>query len=103
MSAGRITACCARLQQSRIVLWALGSSSLIYAWSSLVPRKLLGDDLDGSWLKSAHVAFANRMQFGKEYVFTVGPWGFLFGGYFPETYVLSTVSWLILTVLLWWT
>ena len=42
------------------------------------------------------MAFAERLQSGRDIVFTFGPWGFLFGGYHPATYLISVVAWLFL-------
>jgi len=35
-------------------------------------------------------------------VFTFGPWGFLYGGYHPATYLVSVVVWAVLAVVFWW-
>jgi hypothetical protein len=49
-----------------------------------------------------HLAFAERLQFGRDIVFTFGPWGFLYGGYHPATHSISVVVWAVLTIVFWW-
>ena len=49
-----------------------------------------------------HTAFAERLQFGRDIVFTFGPWGFLYSGYYPATYLVSVVAWAVLAVVFWW-
>jgi hypothetical protein len=49
-----------------------------------------------------HTAFAERLQFGRDIVFTCGPWGFLHGGYHPATYLISVVVWAVLAAVFWW-
>jgi hypothetical protein len=49
-----------------------------------------------------HMAFAERLQFGRDIVFTFGPWGFLYGGYHPATYSISVIVWVVLAVVFWW-
>jgi hypothetical protein len=40
-----------------------------------------------------HTAFAERLQFGRDVVFTFGAWGFLYGGYHPATYSIPVFVW----------
>ena len=49
-----------------------------------------------------HFAFAERLQFGRDIVFTFGPWGFLYGEYDPATYLVSVVVWAVLAAVFWW-
>src|SRR4029077_16937938 len=49
-----------------------------------------------------HMAFVERLQFGRDIVFTFGPWGFLYGGYHPATQLISVVVWAVLAVVFWW-
>jgi hypothetical protein len=49
-----------------------------------------------------HFAFVERLQFGRDIVFTFGPWGFLYAGYHPTTYLISVVAWVVLAVVFWW-
>lgn len=46
-----------------------------------------GFDLDQSWAIALHVAFANKFQFGTDFVYTYGPYGFIqIDIYHPDTY-----------------
>jgi hypothetical protein len=57
---------------------------------------------DDPWIEMLHTAFAERLQFGRDIVFTFGPWGFLYGGYHPATYLVSVVVWAVLAAVFWW-
>ncbi len=57
--------------------------------------------LDDSWMQVLHVAFHQHWQFGRDIVFTFGPWGFLYGGYDPSTHLISVVAWVWLSVIFW--
>lgn len=49
-----------------------------------------GFGLDGSWLQMLSFASAQKLQFGKEIIFTYGPWGFIQGAAIePHTYFVS--------------
>ncbi len=52
--------------------------------------------LDNVWAQILHVAYARHFQFGREVIFTYGPWGFLARGYYPPTYLISVAAWLAL-------
>lgn len=59
--------------------------------------------LDYSWAMALHEFFAAKKQFGKEIIFTYGPYGFLFTKlYHPKTYWLTNVFWLFLALIFWW-
>ncbi len=53
-------------------------------------------------MQALHVGFEQRWQFGRDIVFTYGPWGFLSGGYYPPTFITSVIVWVILAVVFWW-
>ena len=80
-------------------------SSLIYALSRFVPcsppDRFQLSTLDNSWQQTLQVAFAQHWQFGRDIIFTFGPWGFMCGGYYPPTFVTSVISWAILSVIFW--
>ena len=42
-----------------------------------------------------HWAFAHRVDFGQEFVFTFGPWGFLWQGYHAQTFNLLIGGWML--------
>ena len=72
--------------------WLAAATSLLFAFSRFLPSGRGGANfLDDSWIQMLHLAFAERLQFGRDIVFTFGPWGFLFGGYHPATYLISVV------------
>jgi len=50
-----------------------------------------------------HEAFIKRLQFGRDIVFTFGPWGFLYGGYHPATHWFAVIAWAVLAGVFWWT
>ena len=83
----------------RLLAWGFG---LLYVFSRLIPCHPIGDyavsvPIDNAWGQIMHVAFEQKMQFGRDIVFTYGPWGFLARGYYPPTYFLSVVAWLALS------
>ena len=73
----------------RIVRWLSGASTLLFTWYQFVPWGAVTTDqnLEDSWIQVQHLAFLQHLQFGRDIVFTFGPWGFLFyGGYYPGPY-----------------
>jgi len=84
----------------RLPAWCLG---LLYVFSRFIPCHPVSDfakfdDLDNIWAQILHLAYAEHMQFGRDVVFTYGPWGFLARGYYPPTYLVSVVAWLALSL-----
>ena len=90
-------------QMLRVLRWFAAASSFLFVWSCLNPPKLPArvNPIEDSWVQILHLAFARHLQFGREIVFTFGPWGFLYAGYRPETHWLATLIWLILSVVFW--
>jgi len=84
--------------------WLAPTTSLVFAFSRFLPsRSLVGVPiLDAGWIQMLHMAFTERLQFGRDIVFTFGPWGFLFAGYHPATYSISVVVWAVLATVFWW-
>jgi len=81
-------------------------SSLTIILAQFVPHEIsgkYGTSIDSSYLQALHTAFLESMQFGKDFIFTYGPWGFLYGGYDPGTHSLALVIWIALSLLFWWT
>jgi hypothetical protein len=77
---------------------------MVYVLSRFIPSKLADDypmaeGLDEDWTQALHVAFAQHLQFGIDFVFTYGPWGFLARGYYPPTYLASVVAWAVLSMI----
>jgi hypothetical protein len=84
----------------RLLFWGFG---LLYVSSRFIPGHMLrgypsNTSVDDAWAQILHVAYAQHMQFGRDIVFTYGPWGFLARGYSPQTYLVSSAAWLILSV-----
>src|ERR1043166_4878580 len=84
--------------------WLAAITSLAFAFSRFLPTGRPGgySFVDDSWMQMLHMAFAERLQFSRDIVFTFGPWGFLFGGYHPATYLISVVVWAVLAAVFWW-
>jgi hypothetical protein len=82
----------------RLLFFGLGS---LYVFSRFIPSHPIADytanvPVDNAWGQVMHVAFAQHMQFGRNIVFTYGPWGFLARGYYPPTYLTSVAAWVAL-------
>ena len=84
--------------------WLAATTSLLFVFSRFLPSGGLGryEIVDDSWIQMLHFAFVERLQFGRDIVFTFGPWGFLYGGYHPATYLISVIVWAVLGVVFWW-
>lgn len=54
-----------------------------------------------SWGLNLHLAFLQGAAFGRDVVFTFGPWGFAFYGYHPDTYGWLLTFWICLSVAFW--
>lgn len=92
------------LQKSTRLLGGL--ISLIIILAQFVPHEISGQygtSIDDSYMQALHTAFLESMQFGKDFIFTYGPWGFLYGGYNPGTHSLALIIWIALSLLFWWT
>ena len=75
--------------RNRLILLAIGLLFLGFCLLTILPWAAsgYGFDLDQSWAIALHVAFANGFQFGKEFVYTYGPYGFIqIDIYHPGTY-----------------
>src|SRR6266446_8928629 len=87
-----------------LATWLAATTSLLFAVSRFLPTGRLGgyNIVDDAWIQTLHMAFAERLQFGRDIVFTFGPWGFLYGGYHPATHSISVIVWAVLAVVFWW-
>lgn len=85
--------------------WLAMFSSFVFVLSQFLPYvpPLRFSMLDYSWMQALHVAFSRHLQFGRDIVFTSGPWGFLLGGFYPNTFTLSVIVWTILSIIFWCT
>ena len=85
--------------------WLGMASSLLFTVACFVPADPLHhyNALEDSWIQVLHFAFLKHLQFGREIVFTFGPWGFLYAGYQSGTHIISVLLWLGLAIIFWWT
>jgi hypothetical protein len=94
-----------RLAQNfpRAAKWLLPSSAFIYLFSLFFPWvSRTPATTDDSWTMVLHAAFDQHLQFGRDIVFTFGPWGFLYGGYSPPTFLICAAAWTIIAFVFWW-
>ena len=85
------------------VRWLAASTALVYTLVQFFPGTTVSaPTIDGSWMQTLHVAYEQHWQFGRDIVFTFGPWGFLSGGYYPPTFTISVIVWTMLAVVFWW-
>lgn len=85
------------------VRWLAGASALLYVFSRFIPCTPPDHSpiLDFSWAQALHMAFDRHLQFGRDIVFGYGPWGFLGGGYYPPTHLVSVIAWIMLSLVFW--
>jgi hypothetical protein len=81
-------------------------STLLYVFSRFIPatpvaQYPINGDIDHAWTQVLHAAYLHGWQFGRDLVFTYGPWGFLSRGYQPETYPAAVAAWLLLSLVFW--
>lgn len=87
----------------RLGVWLAGGSSLLYLASRFLPctQPAWQGEIEDSYLQVLNTAFAGGWQFGRDLVFTYGPWGFLYAGHHPATHTLAAFAWLGLTLAFW--
>jgi hypothetical protein len=76
----------------------------LYVFSRFIPCRSVddypfNDGMDNAWSLVRHAAFIQHWQFGKDIVFTYGPWGFLARDYYPPTYPIAVTAWIILSLI----
>ena len=88
----------------RVLRWLGLATSLLFALACLLPTEppRRYTTIEDSWIQVLHLAFLKHLRFGRDIVFTFGPWGFLYGGYRPETHLISVLVWLGLAIIFWW-
>jgi hypothetical protein len=89
---------------NRVIVLIIGLVLLGYCLLTILPWSPTGYgfDLDQSWSSALHVAFANKIQFGKDFIYTYGPYGFLQTNlYFPETYGYLFCFRLLIAIAVW--
>ena len=87
-----------------VATWLAAATSLLFVLSRFQPSASPGgyNIVDDAWIQMLHMAFVERLQFGRDIVFTFGPWGFLYGGYHPATHWISVFVWAVLAAVFWW-
>jgi len=91
---------------SKALTWVTGICSLLYVLSRFLPSTIPSEytvhgGIDDVWSQALHFDFVNHLQFGREVVFTYGPWGFLCRGYSPETHGVAMLVWTALSLIFW--
>ena len=87
-----------------VATWLAAATSLVFVLSRFQPSASPGgyNIVDDAFIQMLHMAFVERLQFGRDIVFTFGPWGFLYGGYHPATHWISVFVWAVLAAVFWW-
>jgi hypothetical protein len=80
-----------------ILRWFVFASLFLLTVSIFVPSKpqLPDSELDASWEVVLHWAHAQPLTFGRDLVFTYGPWGFILQGYSPQTFGWVVAGWVL--------
>ena len=89
---------------NRVILLIVGLLLLGYCLLTVLPWQPGGYlyDLDGSWATAMHVAFREKIQFGQDFIYTYGPYGFLqVDIYLLETYSYSFLFRLLIAIAAW--
>lgn len=82
----------------------LSALSLALIVAMLVPFSVgdPGVSLDHSWEVAVYDAIARKLQFGTEFIFTMGPMAFIYGSTrHPETYLPQVLCWCVIAIA-WW-
>jgi len=88
--------------------WITAALTLFLALWTIVPWRpapVSGDApyLDPSWMVVLHLAFLDGLAFGRDIVFTYGPWGFVATRtYVPGTFGWLLASWIVLAASIWY-
>lgn len=89
--------------KNKVFLLVIGLLLLGFCLLTILPWVTgYGFELDQSWAIALHVAFANGLQFGKDLVYTYGPYGFLqIDIYYPDTYAELFALRLLIALAVW--
>jgi hypothetical protein len=91
-------------EAARLVTYAAGAITLIYVlclWVPWRPQPMMQWGLDAAWMLALHEAFAKGWDFGRQIVFTYGPWGFICYGFHEATQRWQILAWVFLAVAFW--
>jgi hypothetical protein len=92
---GRPSPAAPRSSLGRIAWLTALAILFLYLLSTFVPWQptFPPGALDISWCMALHWAFVHHVDFGNQFVFTFGPWGFVWQGYHPDTFNLVIAGW----------
>lgn len=83
------------------VAWVVGAATLAVLLGPFFLEVATGDT-DPSWMDALHKAFGLRLVWGRDLIWTYGPWGFAWNGvYWPETFAWSLLLRGALALTLW--
>ncbi len=86
---GRMRRTSPRLRALATSIFLIVASLFLIPWNPGAPP----DGLDRAWELALHVAFLRELAFGRDLIFSFGPWGFLWRGYHPSTYAMTIFGW----------
>lgn len=76
------------------------SAGVFFGWTLLMLLPVVPvigpDPRERSWSFLLHEAFLWRLDFGRDFVFTYGPLGFITGDFHPATYLLALGTWTLI-------
>ncbi len=81
----------------RIWLWA----SLVLVVATVSPLTQVSSQYWIDWLYPLSYFWWGKVRFGVDVWFTYGPWGFVWGGYYPTTFALTCTFWFGYALLVW--
>ena len=90
--------------RNRLILLGIGLLFLGFCLLTILPWAAsgYGFDLDQSWAIAVHVAFAEGFQFGTDFIYTYGPYGFVqVDIYHPGTYAYLFILRFLIAVAVW--
>jgi hypothetical protein len=86
-------------------LGTVGILSLVYCLLTILPWSPEGNGfflIDRSWADAVNIAFRDRLQFGRDFIYTYGLYGFIqVDSYFQENYTYFFVLRLLIALAVW--
>lgn len=94
-----------RVWPGLVGLWLAGITSLVFTLLRLAScspsLQNVQAPLDDSWVEVLNWGFKHHLQFGRDLIFTYGPWGFLYRGCYPATFMTYCLMWTALSLVFW--
>ncbi len=80
--------------------WFFQTFFTLYTLSVFVPwvPRSWQPPCNNSWALVLHNAFVRRATFGTDVIFTFGPYGFLYYGATPQTYLFTLLGWILISL-----